>query len=67
MLEDCNSVMLHFTEVVKATEDPDKRAMQVGGPSPRGDGGMVEWWIGGMVKWLNGEMVKWCNGEILSP
>ena len=29
MLEDCNSVMLFFGEKVKATTDPDKKAMQV--------------------------------------
>ena len=29
VLEDCNSVMLFFGEKVKATTDPDKKAMQV--------------------------------------
>ena len=29
MLDDCNSVMLFFGEKVKATTDPDKKAMQV--------------------------------------
>lgn len=28
VLEDCNSVMLYFAEVVAATTDPDKKAMQ---------------------------------------
>ena len=29
VLEDCNAVMLFFGEKVKATTDPDKKAMQV--------------------------------------